>query len=165
MPCSCWKEKAADPNENRARMAARVAIHLLAGDTDPELDQARESVDARLRTQPNDAVAMTQLGWVNLALKKNSEAIHLARQAGETLPLEKDAISGAVILAGLAEIQARANDPAGAVKSLKRLLSIPIGYYISIQGLKLDPVWDPIRNEPGIPAASQRQRGKWGLVE
>jgi serine/threonine-protein kinase len=64
------------------------------------------------------------------------------------VPLEKDAISGAVLLAGLAEIQARSNDPTGAVKSLQRLLSIPIGYYISLQELKLDPVWDPIRNDP-----------------
>jgi tetratricopeptide (TPR) repeat protein len=140
----------ADPNENRARMAARVAIHLLASDTDPEIDQARAAVEARLQAQPDDAAAMAQLGWVNLALNQSSEAIRLARQASETVPVEKDAISGAVILAGLAEIQARANDPAGAVKSLQQLLSIPIGYYISIQGLKLDPVWDPIRNDRGF---------------
>jgi hypothetical protein len=35
-----------------------------------------------------------------------------------------------------------------AVKILQRLLSIPIGFYISIQQLKIDPVWDPIRNDP-----------------
>jgi hypothetical protein len=142
--------EAADPNENRARMAARVAIYLLAGDTYPELDKARQSIEARLQAQPNDAAAMAQLGWVKLALKENSDAVHFGRQASETVTVEQDAISGAVLLAGLAEIQARANDPAGAVKSLQRLLSIPIGYYISIQGLKLDPVWDPIRNDPGF---------------
>jgi len=26
----------------------------------------------------------------------------------------------------------------------------PIGYYISIQQLKIDPVWDPIRTDPGF---------------
>jgi serine/threonine-protein kinase len=35
-----------------------------------------------------------------------------------------------------------------AVKILQRLLSIPIGFYISIQQFKIDPVWDPIRNDP-----------------
>jgi hypothetical protein len=35
-----------------------------------------------------------------------------------------------------------------AVKILQHLLSIPIGFYISIQQLKIDPVWDPIRNDP-----------------
>jgi len=31
----------------------------------------------------------------------------------------------------------------------QRFLSMPIGYYISIQ-LKIDPVWDPIRSDPGF---------------
>jgi hypothetical protein len=35
-----------------------------------------------------------------------------------------------------------------AVKILQRLLSIPTGFYISIQQLKIDPVRDPIRNDP-----------------
>jgi hypothetical protein len=36
------------------------------------------------------------------------------------------------------------------VQTLRRLLSLPIGFYISIQQLKIDPVWDPIRNDPGF---------------
>jgi serine/threonine-protein kinase len=53
-------------------------------------------------------------------------------------------------LASLAEIQARAGEANEAVKTLQRLLSIPIGFYISIQQPKIDPVWDPIRNNPGF---------------
>jgi hypothetical protein len=37
-----------------------------------------------------------------------------------------------------------------AVKILQRLQSISIGFHISIQQLKIDPVWDPIRNDPGF---------------
>jgi hypothetical protein len=33
---------------------------------------------------------------------------------------------------------------------LQRLLSIPAGLNASIQRLKIDPVWDPIRNDPGF---------------
>jgi hypothetical protein len=36
------------------------------------------------------------------------------------------------------------------VKTLQRLLSIPAGYNVSIQRLKIDPVWDPIRSDPGF---------------
>jgi len=36
------------------------------------------------------------------------------------------------------------------VKTLERILSLPGGYYVSIQQLKIDPVWDPIRNDPGF---------------
>ena len=41
------------------------------------------------------------------------------------------------------EIRARADEPADAVQTLRRLLSLPIGFYISVQQLKIDPVWDP----------------------
>jgi len=40
-----------------------------------------------------------------------------------------------------------------AVKILQRLLSIPIGFYISIQQLKIDPVWDSFS-----PAKGQSRR-------
>jgi hypothetical protein len=33
---------------------------------------------------------------------------------------------------------------------LRRLFSIPAGDSASIQRLKIDPVWDPIRNDPGF---------------
>jgi hypothetical protein len=25
---------------------------------------------------------------------------------------------------------------------------MPVGYYVSVRQLKIDPVWDPIRNDP-----------------
>jgi hypothetical protein len=53
-------------------------------------------------------------------------------------------------LTARAEIEARANDALEAVKTLRRLSSIPAGLTVSIQGLKTDPVWDPIRNDPGF---------------
>jgi serine/threonine-protein kinase len=55
---------------------------------------------------------------------------------------------GPTYLACLAEIEAQTGDTSTAVKTLQRLLSMPIGNYISIQQMKIDPVWDPIRNDP-----------------
>ena len=49
---------------------------------------------------------------------------------------------------GLAQIEARAGAPEGAVKRLQHLLSIPAGGAVSIARLKIDPVWDPIRDRP-----------------
>ena len=49
---------------------------------------------------------------------------------------------------GLAQIEARAGAPEEAVRRLRRLLSIPAGGAVSIAALKIDPVWDPIRNRP-----------------
>jgi TolB-like protein/class 3 adenylate cyclase/Tfp pilus assembly protein PilF len=142
-----------NPDEDRARLAARAAVHLLAGDADAahdEIEKARALLQARLREQLSDTAAMMQLSWVNLALKRNAEALRLAHQASELVPVEKDALAGTSHLALLAEIQARAGEPAEAVKTIRRLLSIPAGLFISLQQLKIDPVWDPIRNEPGF---------------
>src|SRR4029077_8590680 len=97
---------------------------------------------------PDDGFVTLQLGWINLALKDNAEALRLARRATELLPVEKDAVGGVPLLAALAEIQARAGQPAEAVKTLQRLLPLPAGFSISIQQLKIDPIWDPIRNDP-----------------
>jgi serine/threonine-protein kinase len=113
------------------------------------MEKARGLLEARLR-DPDDGFVTLQLGWVNLALKRNADALRLAHRATELLPVEKDALGGAPLLAALGEIQARAGRPAEAVQTLHRLLSIPAGFAISVQQLKIDPVWDPIRNDPGF---------------
>jgi TolB-like protein/Tfp pilus assembly protein PilF/class 3 adenylate cyclase len=149
-----WKDEAADPGESRRRLAARAAIHVLAGGDAPgsqqETEKARRLLEIRLREHPDDNSAMTQLAWINLASKHNAEALRLAQQAAEILPIEKDAVGGGLFLSGLAQVQARAGETDGAVTTLRRLLSVPAGFNISLQRLKIDPVWDPIRNDPGF---------------
>ena len=91
---------------------------------------------------------MTELSWVYLALGRNADALRLSRQAADLLPIEKDVVSGPYFQNGLAQIEARTGAPEEAVKRLRRLLSIPAGLEVSIARLKVDPVWDPIRNRP-----------------
>ena len=66
------------------------------------------------------------------------------------MPIEKDALNGVEFLAGLAQIEAHTGRPEEAVKILRQLLTIPAGGVISIARLKIDPVWDPIRDDPGF---------------
>ncbi len=103
---------------------------------------------------------MMQLAWVNLALGQKAEALHLAHQASESLPIEKDAIGGPYFLSGLAEIEAQTGETNEAIGSLRRLAPIPAGLFVSIQRLKIDPVWDPIRNDP-FSATARGQRTDW----
>jgi serine/threonine-protein kinase len=93
---------------------------------------------------------MRALSWTYLALNRNDDAIKIARQTLELLPPEKDAGLGPANLASVAEIEARAGATGDAVSILRRLLSIPAGETVSIARLKVDPVWDPIRNDPGF---------------
>jgi hypothetical protein len=59
-------------------------------------------------------------------------------------------VVGNILLAGLAEMEARTGATADAIALLRRLLSVPAGGSVSIARLKIDPVWDPIRNDPGF---------------
>ena len=148
-----WGDESSDPTANRMRLSARAVIHVLAGDAPTaqvEIEKARDLVEAKLREQPDDADSMIQLSWISLGLNRNDEALRLARQAVELVPVTRDAIAGRFCLAAFAEVEARVGQPAEAVKTLQRLLSMPAGLQSSIQRLKIDPVWDPIRNDPGF---------------
>jgi serine/threonine-protein kinase len=91
---------------------------------------------------------MTELSWVYLALGRNADALRLSRQAADSLSIEKDAMAGPFFQIGVAQIEARGGAPEEAIERLRRLLSMPAGQVVSIARLKIDPVWDPIRDRP-----------------
>jgi len=141
-------------NDDRAhlqQLVGRVAIRVLAGEAEAAKSMGEEALpllEARFRERPDDTFTMTELSWVYFALGRNADALHLSRQAADTISIEKDALAGPSFQIGLAQIEARAGAPEDAIKRLRRLLSIPGGGIASIAALKIDPVWDPIRNRP-----------------
>jgi TolB-like protein/Tfp pilus assembly protein PilF len=140
-----------DDRGHLQQLAGRVALRLLAGQTEAAKsagEEARPLIEARLRERPDDTFAMTALSWVYLALGRNTDALRISRQAADSISIEKDALTGPFFQNGLAQIEARAGAPEEAIKRLRRLLSIPAGYPASIALLKIDPVWDTIRNRP-----------------
>jgi TolB-like protein/Tfp pilus assembly protein PilF len=148
-----WETGAAAATNERQRFAAKATIHVLAGDVtgaQTDAEKARALLEARLREHPQDVRSLKALSWVYLAFNRQADAVNLARQTLELLPPEKDAVLGSGNLAGLAEIQAQTGAVKEAVDNLRRLLSMPAGETVSIARLKIDPVWDPIRNDPGF---------------
>jgi TolB-like protein/Tfp pilus assembly protein PilF len=133
------------------QLAGRVALRVLAGETEAAKSMAEEalqSLEARLRERPDDTLAMTELSWIYLALGRSADALRLSRQAADTISIERDPVDGPFFQIGLAQIEARAGAPEEAIKRLRHLLSIPAGEVASIARLKIDPVWDPIRSRP-----------------
>ncbi len=133
------------------QLAGLVAVRVLAGETEAAKSMGAEALpllEARLRERPDDTFVMTGLSWVYLALGRNADALRLSRQAADSISIGKDALAGPNFQNGLAQIEARAGTPEEAIKRLRRLLSIPAGQVVSIARLKIDPVWDPIRNRP-----------------
>jgi len=145
------KEVAKDDRARLQQLAGRVALRLLAGQAQAAKSAGEEALpllEARLREQPDDTFTMTELSWVYLALGRNVDALRLSREAADLISIEKDAFAGPIFQSELAQVEARAGAPENAVKRLKHLLSIPAGGAVSIARLKIDPVWDPIRNRP-----------------
>jgi len=145
------KEVANDDRAHLQQLVGRVALRVLAGQTEAAKsagEEARPLLETRLREQPDDILAMMDLSWIYLALGRNADALRISRQAADSLSIEKDAMAGPFFQIGVAQIEARAGAPEEAIKRLRRLLSIPAGQVVSIARLKIDPVWDPIRNRP-----------------
>jgi tetratricopeptide (TPR) repeat protein len=148
-----WENNTGGADNEGQRLAAKTTIRVLAGDlgaAQGDAEKARLLFETRLREHPSEIRSMRTLSWIYLALHRKEDAIKIAQQTFDLLPPEKDWGLGPSNLTGLAEIQAQTGAATEAVQNLKKLLSIPAGEAVSLARLKLDPVWDPIRNHPGF---------------
>jgi serine/threonine-protein kinase len=138
-------------DEHLRQLVGRVVLRVLAGKIDAAKstgEQALPLVEARFRERPNDTFVMTGLSWIYLAMGRKVDALRVSRQAAELISIEKDALAGPSFQSRLAQIEARAGAPDEAINRLRHLLSIPAGQVASVALLKIDPVWDPIRDRP-----------------
>src|SRR5262249_28847911 len=139
------------PEGRLRQLEARVGIQVLSGESPldrSECEQTRALLEASLAERPEDRNSLVALAWVYVCLGRNADALRVAHQAADSLPIERDALAGPYFLVGLAEIEARIGQSAEAVKILRQLITAPAGGVVSIARLKIDPVWDPIRNYP-----------------
>jgi hypothetical protein len=64
------------------------------------------------------------------------------------VPIEKDAPIGPKPIECLAEVAAQTGEPDRAITALQKVLSIPGGTPLTPALLRLDPMFDPLRNDP-----------------
>ena len=108
--------------------------------------KAREQVDKIVRDQPNYAKALCALGMIDAALGRKTEASEEGRRALELLPVEKDAVDGALLVRNLAIIYAWSGQKDPALEQLATAAKLP--GYLSYGQLHLHPLWDPLRDDP-----------------
>jgi serine/threonine protein kinase/tetratricopeptide (TPR) repeat protein len=107
---------------------------------------ARAEQGKLVRANPDDAGALAVLGLIDAALGGKEEALREGRRAVELLPVEKDSINGAVMIACLATTAAWVGDKDLACQEI--VASVRYSSYVSYGQLKLMPWWDPLRGDP-----------------
>jgi TolB-like protein/Tfp pilus assembly protein PilF len=88
----------------------------------------------------------TALGWAYAGLGEATSAVAEGQKAIAMHPSSKDPFEGPGQEYAMAQIHALLGDADHAIPILKRLLQIP--FPITPALLRLDPVWDQIRNDP-----------------
>ena len=124
---------------------ARKALQDTAGAHEAFL-KAKNAVEEELKRSPDVENTHVQLAKVLAQLGERDAALAEAQRATELLPESKDAFGGPEITAGVAEVYTILGDNARAIEVLDGLLSRPS--FVTVQGLKVNPIWDPLRNDP-----------------
>jgi len=83
-------------------------------------------------------------------LNEKDSALAEAQRATELQPESKDAFGGPEITAEVAEVHAILGNNARVIEILDGLLGRPSG--VTVQGLKINPIWDPLRNDSRFQA-------------
>ena len=141
----------------------RASAASLRGETQfarVQADSARLLAESRVQESPASAVSHIQLGLTYAILGRNAEAIREGREAVEILPVSSDARSGPPLRVSLAHIFILVGEYETAINELDYLLSIPS--VISVPLLRIDPLYDPIRDHPRFQALLERDAGDVG---
>ncbi len=113
-------------------------------------ERARVVAEQLVRESPDDAPLHALLGEILAGLGQKGAAIFEGKRATELLPESQDAYDGPQISAALATIYACTGENDKALQLLDHLLQTSNG--ITVPFLKLDPVWDPLRQDPRLQA-------------
>jgi serine/threonine protein kinase/Tfp pilus assembly protein PilF len=112
----------------------------------PSFLQTRAELNQKVQRSPEDASLLSQLAVVDALLNNKEAAILEAKRAVEILPISMDAVSGPGILINLAVVYAWTNELNLAFQTLGSLTKMPAGIFYG--SLKLEPYFDPLRNDP-----------------
>jgi TolB-like protein/Tfp pilus assembly protein PilF len=116
--------------------------------------QARNDLEPFLKEQPDNYGLIGDLALTNMGLGDKAAALALSERAMAANPIEKDAITGPVTIEIFARVAARMGEPDRAIAALQKLLSIPssgglgLGVPLTPALLRLDPMFDALRNDP-----------------
>jgi non-specific serine/threonine protein kinase len=117
-------------------------------------DSARAILEKELDTYPDDHRIHSALGTAYAGLGRKEDAIREGKRGVELYAVSKDALGGLVRVWDLAVIYTMVGEYDAALDEIEYVLSVS-GWY-SVQNLRLDPIWDPLREHPRFQALLER---------
>jgi len=148
-------------HDDKPREFFEGAIHTFSKDKEKALaafKRARPVAEKALREGPTDASRHVILGMILAGLGEKDAAIAEGRRAVQLLPESQDALDGPKTTVELAQIYAWTGETDQALQLIDRSLSTPNG--VTVPFLALDPMWDPLRDDPRFQALIDRYATK-----
>ena len=132
-----------------------------------QCDSARIELEERLRFAPRgsrraQAWLRSGLAVSYAALGRRRASIQLANEVLAQDPVAIDALDGTLVLQNVALAYTLAGDTTAALGTIERLLTIPSRF--SLQLVRLDPLWDPLRGESRFKRLAAKRPGDLGEV-
>ncbi|MEW5923787.1 MAG: protein kinase [Candidatus Zixiibacteriota bacterium] len=113
-------------------------------------DSARALLEVKLQDRQEEARYHSYLGLAYAGMRQKEPAILHGRKALELLPTSRDAFDAIFLVVNLAETMVIFGEYDEAINQLENLLAIP--GFISVSYLKLDPLWNPLHDNPRFQA-------------
>ena len=118
-------------------------------------DSSRVWLESKLKEFPEDFRLHETIGITFAGLGDTVKAIAHGQRACELMPTSKDVFIGAKMNLSLAIIYSLLGDADEACIGLEQLLQRP-SFYGSVGRLRLDPMWDPLRDHPRFKALIEK---------
>jgi TolB-like protein/Tfp pilus assembly protein PilF len=116
--------------------------------------RAKSAAEEQLKRTPDVAKLRIQFAKTLAFLGEKDSAMAEAQRARELQPESRDAFEGPAITEGVAQVCAILGAKDQAIEILDGLLNRPS--YVTVQGLKVNPVWDSLRNDLRLQALIDR---------
>lgn len=144
------------PNEAGGAWQHLGWVRSLAGDKEGARQaylEGKARLELRRQQEPRNYSVASLLAFCEAGLGNKEAALREGERAMSVLPASEDPVYGPFAEESLAGVEAQVGEVERALTRLERLLVTPYGAFPVTQALlRLDPLWDPLRQHPRFKA-------------